>query len=652
MTALRPDEALPPEAVAARIEGLGAAVGFGEGYAAHAGVLAAVLPLLDGAPATPSGDAVGRLAAPRLGSAPFDDRALFALEPHLRAKERGRGEVPQRHSMTMRVFLTGATGLIGRALAASLAGDGHEVVALSRSDAPAGLPAGTRAVKGDPAVPGPWQEELSRCDACVNLAGEPVAGGRWTEERRKRIRDSRVLATRNVSSVLVAGGPTVLVNGSAIGYYGPRGDEVVDETFPAGNDFLGHVAQEWEEATRPAAKRARVVLMRTGIVLSREGGALPKLVLPFKMLAGGPIGDGGFWQSWIHVADQVGHPAPGAREPARPGPDQRHRARPGAQPRPGPVAGARAAPPQPARGPGLRRPGRPGRDGRGGARQPEGGAEAGAGARVPVSLAVAGARAPRPSPGGASPMTDRPLKLAVVGATGSVGRAVLEDLEAREIPVELRLFATSRSEVDLLEFRGDELEVETVSDRSFRGCDAAILAVPAPVARGLAPKAWADGCLAIDLSGAFRSADGVPLVVAGVNDADVAAGERRGIVATPSGPVVPLALALAPIHREAGLVRVVVTILYAASGAGRAGAAPAREGDGRAAQRRGARRLRPLPPRGLQPRPAGGGLRCRTGAPTRRRPWARSCAGSCPRPPWAPPPPPSASRSSTRTDRS
>jgi aspartate-semialdehyde dehydrogenase len=168
-------------------------------------------------------------------------------------------------------------------------------------------------------------------------------------------------------------------------------------------------------------------------------------------------------------------------------------------------------------------------------------------------------------------MTERPLKLAVVGATGSVGRAVLEDLESREIPVELRLFATSRSEVDLLEFRGDELEVETVTDRSFRGCDAAILAVPAPVARELAPKAWAEGCLAIDLSGAYRSVDGVPLVVAGVNDADVALGESRGVVASPSGPVVPLALALAPIHREAGIQRVVVTILQAASGSGRGG---------------------------------------------------------------------------------
>ncbi|MEI7703313.1 MAG: TIGR01777 family oxidoreductase [Deltaproteobacteria bacterium] len=206
----------------------------------------------------------------------------------------------------MRVFLTGATGLIGRALAESLLADGHELLALSRRAAPQGLPAGARLVTGDPGLAGPWQDELARCDACVNLAGEPVAEGRWTEERRKRIRDSRVLSTRNVASVIGAGGPAVLVNGSAIGYYGPRGDEVIDEASPAGNDFLAHLALEWEEATRAAARRARVVLVRTGIVLSPDGGALPRLALPFKMLAGGAISDGSFWQSWIHVADQVG----------------------------------------------------------------------------------------------------------------------------------------------------------------------------------------------------------------------------------------------------------------------------------------------------------------------------------------------------------
>jgi uncharacterized protein (TIGR01777 family) len=206
----------------------------------------------------------------------------------------------------MRVFLTGATGLIGRALAVSLLHDGHEVVALSRSASPAGLPVGSRLVQGDPAVAGPWQDELSRCDACVNLAGEPVAAGRWTGERKRRIRDSRVLATRNVAQVVAGGGPSVLVNGSAIGFYGPGGDDPVDESAPPGHDFLSDVAVEWEEAARPAQQRARLVLVRTGIVLAGDGGALPKLVLPFRMFAGGPIGDGGFWQSWIHLADQVG----------------------------------------------------------------------------------------------------------------------------------------------------------------------------------------------------------------------------------------------------------------------------------------------------------------------------------------------------------
>jgi uncharacterized protein (TIGR01777 family) len=220
----------------------------------------------------------------------------------------------------MRVFLTGATGLIGRALARSLLGDGHEVVALSRSASPAGLPPGSRAVTGDPAVPGAWQDELARCDACVNLAGEPVAAGRWTAERRRRIRDSRVDATRNVAAVIAGGGPSVLVNGSAIGFYGPRGDEVLDESSPPGDDFLARVAVEWEGAAAPAARRARVALVRTGIVLAADGGALPRLVLPFKAFAGGPIGDGGFWQSWIHLDDQVGILRLALEEPGAAGP--------------------------------------------------------------------------------------------------------------------------------------------------------------------------------------------------------------------------------------------------------------------------------------------------------------------------------------------
>jgi uncharacterized protein len=205
------------------------------------------------------------------------------------------------------VFLTGATGLIGRALAAALLRDGHRVTALSRArDGAHRVPAGVRVVAGDPAEAGAWEEELARADACVHLAGEPVAEGRWTAEKKRRIRESRVRSTERVAAVVAAGGPTVLVSGSAVGFYGSRGDEVLDESAAPGEGFLAEVSRAWEDAAAPARARARVVRVRTGIVLSPDGGALPKLVQPFRLLAGGPLGDGRFWQPWIHLADQVG----------------------------------------------------------------------------------------------------------------------------------------------------------------------------------------------------------------------------------------------------------------------------------------------------------------------------------------------------------
>ncbi len=205
----------------------------------------------------------------------------------------------------MHVLVTGATGLVGRALCAELLRAGHRVTALSRSAAPA-LPAGAEPLRGDPAAAGPWQEVLRSCDACVNLAGEPLAAGRWNAARKRRIRDSRLLSAARAAEAVAAGGPRVLVQGSAVGFYGDRGDEPLTERSAAGEGFLAETCAAWEAAAAPAAARARVVLLRTGIVLAREGGALPRMALPFRLLAGGPIGDGAFWQPWIHLADEVG----------------------------------------------------------------------------------------------------------------------------------------------------------------------------------------------------------------------------------------------------------------------------------------------------------------------------------------------------------
>jgi uncharacterized protein (TIGR01777 family) len=140
----------------------------------------------------------------------------------------------------------------------------------------------------------------------VHLAGEPVAGGRWSEARKERIIRSRLDSTRLVAATIAAGGPGVFVSGSAVGYYGERGDEPLPETAPPGTGFLAELSAQWEAATAPAARRARVTCVRTGIVLAREGGALPVLARPFRLFVGGPMGDGAFWQPWIHLADEVG----------------------------------------------------------------------------------------------------------------------------------------------------------------------------------------------------------------------------------------------------------------------------------------------------------------------------------------------------------
>lgn len=209
-----------------------------------------------------------------------------------------------------RVIITGGTGLIGRALAAELIAADYEVVVLSRNPQRAhGLPTGIRVEVWDGRTAQGWGPLADGAYAIVNLAGENLAGGRWTAERKQRIRRSRLDAGQAVVEAVRAAArkPAVVVQASGIGYYGPRGDEEVTEDFPPGSDFLGRLAVEWEASTAPVeALGVRRVVIRTGVVLSREGGALPRLALPFRFFLGGPLGSGRQWTPWISIADQVG----------------------------------------------------------------------------------------------------------------------------------------------------------------------------------------------------------------------------------------------------------------------------------------------------------------------------------------------------------
>jgi hypothetical protein len=196
----------------------------------------------------------------------------------------------------MRVLLTGATGFIGRALAAALRERGDEVVPVSRRSKEGGVS---------------WdavESEVQRADAVVHLAGEPVADKRWTDARLAAIRSSRVDTTARIARAIVSASrkPRVFVSGSAVGVYGMRTDsEQTDESTPAGSDGLAKIVVAWEAAADPARSVTRVVHPRTGVVLERGGGALAKMILPFEMFAGGPLGSGKQWLSWIHLRDEV-----------------------------------------------------------------------------------------------------------------------------------------------------------------------------------------------------------------------------------------------------------------------------------------------------------------------------------------------------------
>ena len=207
----------------------------------------------------------------------------------------------------MKILITGATGLIGRHLCKSLTVEGHTIIALSRTPEKVRDLDATEILKWDPMSGPPSAEALSQTDAIVHLAGEPVADHKWTDEQKKRIRDSRVISTRNIIEGIRLSSPmpSVLVSASAVGFYGDRGDETLDETSAAGGGFLSEVCQEWEkEAASDLAVRTAIV--RIGVVLSPEGGALKKMLTPFKLFAGGPLASGRQWFPWVHIDDIAG----------------------------------------------------------------------------------------------------------------------------------------------------------------------------------------------------------------------------------------------------------------------------------------------------------------------------------------------------------
>lgn len=205
----------------------------------------------------------------------------------------------------MKILITGSSGLVGTALLPSLKAKGHQVQRLVRSapDKAAGE------IEWNPERRMMSADSLEGAEAVIHLAGENVAEGRWTDEKKKRIRESRVKGTQLLSETLAQlhSKPQTLISASAIGFYGDRGDEVLTEQSASGSDFLSEVCREWELATKAAAQAGiRVANLRFGVILSAEGGALKKMLTPFKLGLGGKIGSGKQYISWITLDDAIG----------------------------------------------------------------------------------------------------------------------------------------------------------------------------------------------------------------------------------------------------------------------------------------------------------------------------------------------------------
>jgi hypothetical protein len=194
-------------------------------------------------------------------------------------------------NLAVKIVVSGGTGFIGTPLVARLRERGNEVVVLSRDP--------KHGVEWHPPSPGPWQSQVREADAVVNLAGASIAGGRWTESRKAQLTSSRLIPLR----ALIDAKPRVLIEASAVGYYGYTSDETFDETAARGSGFLAELVEKWEATAREAESFARVVLLRFGVVLEKSGGALKQMLPPFYFGAGGPIANGQQWMSWVDRED-------------------------------------------------------------------------------------------------------------------------------------------------------------------------------------------------------------------------------------------------------------------------------------------------------------------------------------------------------------
>jgi len=208
----------------------------------------------------------------------------------------------------MKIIVAGGSGLIGRTLIKALSQDGHDVWLLTRRPGEVSLPQGVQAAGWDGKTPQGWQHLADQADAIINLSGANIGERPWTNERKRVLRTSRTESGAAITTAVEqsAKKPAVVLQIAGVGYYGPHGDEVLDEQAAVGNDFLASVAQDWEDSTRNVTRLGvRHVIMRTGVVLTSKGGVIDPFLLQHRLFAGGPLGSGKQWMSWIHIEDLV-----------------------------------------------------------------------------------------------------------------------------------------------------------------------------------------------------------------------------------------------------------------------------------------------------------------------------------------------------------